>query len=44
VWRHGGVDGRPGRGHADLCPKDGPAVDGGDDFCSMCMRYSVRVY
>jgi hypothetical protein len=29
VWRHGAVDDRLGKGYADLCHEDGPAVDSG---------------
>jgi hypothetical protein len=29
VWHHGAVDDRLGKGYADLCPEDGPAVDSG---------------
>jgi hypothetical protein len=32
VWRHRGVNNRLGKGYADLCPEDGPTVDG-DDGC-----------
>ena len=43
VCHHGGVDGMSDIGYADVCPKDGAAVDVGDGFGSMCTRYSSRV-
>jgi hypothetical protein len=32
VRHHGGVDGRPNMGYAELCLEDGAAIDGGDGF------------
>jgi hypothetical protein len=44
VWRHGGVNDRPGRGHTDLCLEDIPPDDVVDGFYSVCMRCSLRAY
>jgi hypothetical protein len=44
VWCHDGTDGRNKRFMRILTLKIARRFDGGDGFCSVCMRYLLRVY
>jgi hypothetical protein len=37
------IDGKNDNDYADLYPNDNSRFDGRDSFCSVCMRYSLRV-